>query len=114
MGQEYATPAARLAAKTIKVLGKDANEIGIALCIDAAMEAEREVARAMLGRLETNNGMLDLDAVQQRGWASRFRSVLGADDCERCGGKGEFSVGQAAAVGCGIEICPDCNGTGRK
>lgn len=33
-------------------------------------------AEAMLDRLETNNGGLALDPVQQRGWAERFRTAI--------------------------------------
>ena len=30
-------------------------------------------------------------------------------ECDRCGGNGEWSV----PIDCGVEICPDCNGTGQ-
>ncbi len=71
-----------------------------------------DVSRAMLERLELNNGGHALDPVQQRGWAERFRGALDPlapinshepEDCPSC----------EAGEDPWLEKCPNCDGTGK-
>ena len=45
-----------------------------------SLKAERDtllaVCNALLDRFQTNNGKAALDAIQQRGWASRLRDAI--------------------------------------
>ncbi len=52
MSDKVISDAARLAATAIKALGKDATEVGIGLCIDAALRDERRAAELEIEQIQ--------------------------------------------------------------